>query len=260
MVIVYTEDKLNSIFNDPNFLSNYDVYKNDNMDSINGLKNFINDLEINKNYHKCSINKNKKYLSPESIKIKNVNILLNKCNQKNIDDISIQIIDIVSDNSNIIVLVIDNILEKCISQIQYIELYINIILKLYDKCEYDIVKKIQKMKTTYFKNDNIRNDYDGLCDFNKNVDNCIGLCMLILYLHDKNLIDGLIDDTIDILFDNIVLDDDDICFKYICCMYNIFETLDKTYIQKYDKRLNDLKNSKICKKNKFKIMDILEMV
>ena len=41
---------------------------------------------------------------------------------------------------------------------------------------------------------------------------------------------------------------------------NIFETLDKSYIQKYDKRLNDLKNSKICKKNKFKIMDILEMV
>ena len=131
MVIVYTEDKLNSIFNDPIFLSNYDIYKNDNIDSINVLKIFINDLEINKNYHKCSINKNKKYLSPESIKIKNINILLNKCNVKNIDDISKQIIDIISDNSNIIILVIDNILEKCISQIQYIELYINIILKLY---------------------------------------------------------------------------------------------------------------------------------
>ena len=49
MVIVYTEDKLNNIFNDPNFLSNYDVYKKDNMDTINCLKNFINDLEINKN-------------------------------------------------------------------------------------------------------------------------------------------------------------------------------------------------------------------
>ena len=260
MVIVYTEDKLNSIFNDPTFLSDYDVYKNDNMDSINGLKNFLNDLEINKNYHKCSINKNKKYLSPESIKIKNVNILLNKCNKKNIYYISKQIIDIVLNDSNIIVLVINNILEKCITQIQYIELYINIILKLYDKCDYNVVKKIQKMKTIYFKNDNIRNDYDGLCDFNKNVDDCIGLCMLILYLHNKNLIDGLIDDTIDILFDNIVLDDDDICFKYICCMYNIFDTLDKSYIKKYDKRLKDLKNSKICKKNKFKIMDILEMV
>jgi hypothetical protein len=116
------------------------------------------------------------------------------------------------------------------------------------------------MINLYFQNDNIGKDYNGLCDFNKNVDDCIGLCMLILYLHDKKLIDGLIDDTIDILFNNIVLEDDDICFKYICCMYNIFETLDETYIQKYDKRLNILKNSKICKKNKFKIMDILEMV
>ena len=259
-MLIYDEDGLNTIFNDPTFLSNYDVYKKNNIDKINSLINFLNNLEINKNYHKCSINKNKKYLSTESIKIKNVNIFLNKCNVKNIHDISKQIIDIVSDNSNIIVLVIDNILEKCISQIQYIELYINIIIKLYDKCDYDIVKKIQKMKTIYFKNDSIQNDYNGLCDFNKNVDNCIGLCMLILYLHDKNLIDGLIDDTIDILFNNIVLDNDDICFKYICCIYNIFETLDKTYIKKYDKRLNGLKNSKICKKNKFKIMDILEMV
>ena len=57
-----------------------------------------------------------------------------------------QIIDIVSDNSNIIVLVIDNILEKCISQIQYIELYINIILKLYDKCDYDDLDYLLKIK------------------------------------------------------------------------------------------------------------------
>ena len=165
MVIVYTEDKLNIIFNDPVFLSNYDLYKKDNIDIINGLKMFLNDLEINKNYHKCSINKNKKYLCEQSIKIKNINILLNKCNIKNINSIIEEIIDIVSDDNNIILLVIDNILEKCISQIQYIELYVNIILKLYDKCDYNIVKKIQKMKTTYFKNDNIRKDYDGLCDF-----------------------------------------------------------------------------------------------
>ena len=103
-------------------------------------------------------------------------------------------------------------------------------------------------------------DYDGLCDFNKNVDNCIGLCMLISYLYEKKLIDDVIIDTIDILFHNIILDDDDICFKYISCMYNIFETLDKSYIVKYDERLKSLKDSKISKKNKFIIMDILEMV
>ena len=54
MVIVYTEDKLNNIFNDPIFLSDYDIYKNDNIDSINGLKNFINNLEINKEIIKCN--------------------------------------------------------------------------------------------------------------------------------------------------------------------------------------------------------------
>jgi len=43
-------------------------------------------------------------------------------------------------------------------------------------------------------------------------------------------------------------------------MYNIFETLDTSYIVIYDERLKSLKDSKISKKNKFIIMDILEMV
>ena len=259
-MIIYDEDGLNTIFDDPTFLSNYDIYKKNNIDKIDGLINFLNNLEINKNYHKCSINKNKKYLTPESLKIKNINILLNKCNQNNIDDIKNKTVEILSDEKNTMVLVVDNILEKCISQIQYTKFYIDIVLELYQKCDYDINKKIQKMKTMYFQNNNIRNDYDGLCDFNKNVDDCIGLCMLISYLYEKNLIDNIIIDTIDILFHNIILDDDDICFKYISCMYNIFETLDKSYIVKYDERLKSLKDSKISKKNKFIIMDILEMV
>ena len=31
-MLIYDEDGLNTIFNDPTFLSNYDVYKKDNMD------------------------------------------------------------------------------------------------------------------------------------------------------------------------------------------------------------------------------------
>jgi len=130
-MLIYDEDRLNTIFNDPTFLSNYDVYKKDNMDKIDSLIIFLKNLEINKNYHKCSINKNKKYLTPESLKIKNINILLNKCNQNNIDDIKNKMIEILSDEKNTMVLVIDNILEKCISQIQYIKFYIDIVLELY---------------------------------------------------------------------------------------------------------------------------------
>jgi hypothetical protein len=256
MVIVYNEDKLNSIFNDPNFLLNHEKY---DLNKILKLEDFLNNLDINKNYHKSSINKNKKHLTPESLKIKNINILLNKCNEKNINDIKNQIVEILSEDKDIIVLIIDNILEKCIIQIQYIKLYINIILDLYKKCDYNIEKKIEKMKSYNFHNSSIKNNYDGLCDFNKNVDDCIGLCMLIYHLYEFKLIDS-VTDTIDILFDNIILDDDDICFKYISCIYNIFESLDISYIKKYNEQLKSLMYSKISKKNKFKIMDILEMV
>ena len=62
------------------------------------------------------------------------------------------------------------------------------------------------------------------------------------------------------MFDNIILDNEDICYKYIISMYNIFNILDKSYIEKYKSDLEKLMKENISKKNKFKIMYILEMV
>ena len=62
------------------------------------------------------------------------------------------------------------------------------------------------------------------------------------------------------MFSNIILDNEDICYKYIISMYNIFNILDKSYIEKYKSNLDKLINKKMSKKNKFKVMDILEMV
>ena len=62
------------------------------------------------------------------------------------------------------------------------------------------------------------------------------------------------------MFKNIILDDEDICYKYIISMYNIFNILDKSYVEKYKSNLEKLIDEKISKKNKFKVMDILEMV
>jgi len=62
------------------------------------------------------------------------------------------------------------------------------------------------------------------------------------------------------MFSNIILDNEDICYKYIISMYNIFNILDKSYIEKYKSNLEKLINEKMSKKNKFKVMDILEMV
>ena len=73
MVIVYTSDDLNRIFNDSTFLSEYEKYKLKYENKINNFQIFLNSLDINQKYHKVSINKNKKYQSEETTIIKNIN-------------------------------------------------------------------------------------------------------------------------------------------------------------------------------------------
>ena len=259
MVLSYTEDELNIIFNNPDFLSNYVTYKTNNLKKMNDLQIFLDSFKTNKNYHKISINKNKKYQSIETTKIKNINNLLNKCTRDNIVNIKKEILDDIKNTIHISNLIIDNILNKCILQPQYMDLYIDILKCILEIKQYDINKKIIDMKKIIYIETNRKNDYDALCELNENIDKSISLSILIVKLESCKIITNHIDDTISRLFNSIVLDDEDICYKYIISLYNIFEELDDTYIMKYNTKLNDLKNSKISKKNKFKIMDILEM-
>ena len=46
MVIVYTSDDLDRIFNDSTFLSEYEKYKLKYKDKINNLQIFLNSLDI----------------------------------------------------------------------------------------------------------------------------------------------------------------------------------------------------------------------
>ena len=260
MVILYTADDLNEIFKSSDFLLKYDNYKKNNKTKINDLQTFLDSFKTNKNYHKISINKNKKYQSVETTKIKNINNLLNKCTIDNLSNIKREILDNIKDTIHIFCLIVDSILNKCILQPQYIDLYIDILKDILKIEKYDIKKNIIDMKKIIYVETTKNNDYNALCELNENIDKSISLSILIVKLETNNLISNHIDNTISRLFDSINLDDEDICYKYIISLYNIFETLDNSYISKYDSKLNDLKNSKISKKNKFKIMDILEMV
>ena len=118
----------------------------------------------------------------------------------------------------------------------------------------------KRIKNIYIELEQKDKNYDSLCKINKNIDDSIGLSILIIKLELNNILENYIDPTIQRMFDNIILDNEDICYKYIISMYNIFNILDKSYIEKYKSDLEKLMNEKISKKNKFKIMDILEMV
>ena len=262
MVIVYTSDDLDRIFNNSIFLSEYEEYKIENRIKFNNLQKFLDSLDINQKYHKISINKNKKYQSEETTIIKNINNLLNKTTSNNIEIIKKEILYSIDNSKHLLELIINSLLDKCISQVNYIDLYIIILKDLLS-----INKKInitnlidKKIKCIYIESTQKDLDYDTLCKLNKNIDDSIGLSILIIKLELNNILENYINPTIQRMFNNIILDDEDICYKYIISMYNIFNILDKSYIEKYKSDLEKLMNEKISKKNKFKIMDILEMV
>lgn len=262
MVIVYTSDELDRIFNDSIFLSEYEKYKTENRIKLDNLQKFLDSLDINKKYHKISINKNKKYQSEETTVIKNINNLLNKTTSNNIDTIKKEILYSIDNAKHLLELIINSILDKCISQVNYIDLYIVILedlLKIDKKI--NIISLIdKKIKCIYIESKQKDLDYDSLCQLNKNIDDSIGLSVLIIKLELKGILKNYIDPTIQRMFKNIILDDEDICYKYIISMYNVFNILDKSYVEKYKSNLEKLIDEKISKKNKFKVMDILEMV
>ena len=117
MVFVYTSDDLDRIFNNSIFLSEYEEYKIENRIKFNNLQKFLDSLDINQKYHKVSINKNKKYQSEETTIIKNINNLLNKVTKDNIENIKKDILFSINNSKHILNLIVNNILNKCISQI-----------------------------------------------------------------------------------------------------------------------------------------------
>ena len=265
MVISYTDNDVEKLFNNSEFNNNFLAYKKQNKTKIDKLNIFFSNLDINKNYFKMNISsKNKKFrnnLSNETITLKFINNELNKVTNENIDNIMLNINEKLIDNKNLLPLIIDSVINKCIFQIQYVNNYIKILNNLLNISNIDINVIIQKnIDIIYKDNIIIENNYDNLCKINKNIDASIGLSILIVKLELLNIIQNYTDKTIDklfcIIFNNI--NNEDIVYKYIISLFNIFKELDSEYLLKYTEKLNEIKTKNISKKIKFKIMDILE--
>ena len=264
MVIHYSQESLEEIISSDDFLSKYDSYKLDNKDKIDDLINFLSSLDVNKRYYKMSVSsKNRTFqnnLSEETQCIKYINNQLNKLTIDNIDLIKTNIHSKILDHKELIPLVIDEIIDICIKQISYIDVYLIILDDILSIQKVDISIQIDKKIELVYIENTYTVDYDSLCKLNKNIDDSIGLSILIIKLELKSLIKGYIIPIIQKMLDNIVLDNDDTVFKYVMSLYNIFKLLDKQYIIINKDKLINLSNEKISKRNKFKIMDILDLV
>ena len=238
---------------DIDFLSKYDEYKNSNKEIINKLIMFLNSLTVNKNYHNKKMTR---YYNNRKDSIKSINNFLNKCSVSNIEKIKIEISKLI--DKNIVNDVLHSIIDKCILEPGYTDLYIIIIKSITDKYKVDISSIIDKMIETVYIEKTYTKDYDGLCEYNRSSDRCIALSLLISKLEKDKLLKNYTKSIIEKCFNKIDIENDDTTFKYICCLFTIFES-NPLLIHIFDEQLFKLKKNIKSKKTLFKLMYILDL-
>ena len=203
-MISYTLTELNKLWSTQEFLKEYEEYKN---------KDIINKLVSSIFY----IKKPEKKLN-DLQKIKNI---LNTTNKENLNKKCNEIISIINDkNKNNIINTIINI---CVKNIHYIDLYLIIIHKILRNYEYNLNETINNLIDHLYddKLSNSISQYDILCDINKKYDNISSISILICKFEMNNLIidyiDKLLQRIIKIIYENI--EDNDICNKNLKILY-----------------------------------------
>ena len=245
MVVHYTSETLQTIWNSTEFKKNYDKYKVDNKKIIDKLIN---------------INKPDFKLSEISEDIKHFKNNLNKLSTETIDKLNKTICDVITDE--ILEECLYILIDKCISEPLYVDLYVCILKSILDLHELDIRyiinDKIKKVFDETIITENI-SEYDKLCNINKRLDESIGLCILIVTLEKSFIIQDYIKNTIDKFFLTIDTSNTELSDKSISSLYTIFKLLDSRFITVYEDKLNSVKKKDIGKKNRFKIMDIFDL-
>ena len=178
----------------------------------------------------------------------------------NIKKMKSEITNIITDDilEECIIIIID----KCISEPSYIDLYLVVLKNILDKnvldIRYIINDKIKTIFTAIIEDDEL-SEYDKLCNINKRLDNSVGLCILIVKLEQNFIIENYIKNTIDRFLSTLDISNTELCDKSITSLYTIFTLLDPRFIIVYEDKLREINNQDIGKKNKFKIMDIFDL-
>lgn len=235
------------------FLKKYDDYKITNKENIEKLIVFLNSLNVNKNYHNKKMTR---YYNNRDNNIKSINKFLNKCSTSNIKKIQSEISKLI--NESIVNNVLESIINKCIIEPGYIDLYIKIIKNISNDYKRNISSIIDKLIESVYVEKTYTKDYDGLCEYNSSSDRSIALSLLISKLEYIGLIKNYNKSIIEKCFNKIDINDDDTTFKYINCLFEIFN-INILLIHIFDDELIELKQKIKSKKTLFRLMDILDL-
>ena len=270
-MITISEEELNNIFNSQGFIDGYSEYCKDNTQKQK-FKKFIDTIDLNVKYFRLTTNnkigKNKRFrnknISADTIALKEINSLLNKLTDRNVQQITEEIKKKIDNKKYLTDILIDNILQKCIMQPSYNVYYIEILFEVYNKfpdfktkIENNVSKIHNQIKGADIDTD--QSEYMQFCDKNKKLDLLIGHSLLITELEKKNIISDRIIPSLNDLI-SIIGETDDLDEKYKCvqCLYNIFKSYYGSNLlpQGFIDKINALVKSEKSNKIKFKLMDI----
>lgn len=264
-MIVYSEEKLKEIYNDSSFNNLLSQYDNSN---LNTLLSFLESIQLNTKYYRLTTNKNnikyKKLISEDTVVLKDLNSILNKLTDQNVTKLSKKIKDKINDKSHLKNMIIKTILEKSVVHLNFISVYVELLIKLYANIETSLINNVlnEMYDSIHTKNiDNTQSEYLQFCDKNKKIDLIIGHTYLLCECEKKKLIQDKITTMIDELIGEYnKSDNEDDRFRSIKCLYTIFQSIySETDIpEKYVNKLTECKENEKKMKIKFKIMDILE--
>tara|TARA_A100001037_G_scaffold287675_1_gene297471 strand:+ start:937 stop:1749 length:813 start_codon:yes stop_codon:yes gene_type:complete len=268
MVIHYNIDNICDIIKSEEFISNYNKLSESD-EKIKEIKLFLETIQKNKNYYRLNINPLVNLNSSVDITIiKSITNNINKITDVNKDIIYKEILDIL-DNKNLetINIVVNILIDSIIINSSFSELYIGLLKQIILKYKIDLNILIDKFHNLLYKNykdTEIKDYYNLLCEKNKCTDNSIGYSSLVVRLENNNLIENKIDKLVDELITKFDINNQEDLYKYILCIFNIVKLKDikkedKIYQQikeKIDYVSQNIENKKI----KFKIMDINDIL
>ena len=253
-------EKVIDLFESTSFQGSFEEYKSKNKKEIQKLINFLDSIETNKKYYRIGVQKNKKYRkiqNEDTEDIKNINSLVNKLTETNFEIIKSSIVKLIN-KEHLIPYIIETIIEKSILHHRYVHLYVSILKEINNKNKISfITKRCDKYYDDFFNKFNINGtSYEDLCKRNKNIDNIIGLSILITHLEKEEIISNYVEKVLDPFMEKIDKVGEEEIFKMLTSFYNISQLYYEEIPSKYKGKLVELKEKNTVK-IKFKIMDIL---
>lgn len=249
---------IHDIFNSKEFISNYQSYCSKNYSKFTEFDNFLVNISIDRFdiKTKSTIVKNVKNENKDH----NFNSYLNKLSEHNIDSICKNILSSISNDTEKYFILLNNILNYCIIQYNYCDIYTQLIIKIFENNDINYKLEIKNFIDNYKLPTFYENNDEYFTENNTLLKKLFGYSCLVACC-EKYEITTKVKSIFDLMISNYHENlNNDIKYKYIQSIYIIMKELysNNSLPKEYNDILNNLLTKEKYPKCKFKIMDTIE--